>query len=237
MSIIKIRPQERHSSSKGTEAERMLSELLRKYLPQKYSIGSGFLSENEKLSPQTDIVIYDNMLNVPVYKGVASSVFKAGSVYGCIEVTIGKLTRQKLEADIKKLGKLRNMLKKNIGFKKIRTQPHPTGRGSVVAEETFKAGPPPRTYIRALSGTTYTAPEKLAADVKKITTKYEAHMHGVLVIDSNRSNSPEKEWLIWTKAFSDYETDYIKTDAFYTLLKTMNANFMGMHVGIYPAAN
>lgn len=235
--IEAIRLLMQHSSSKGTEAEKVLSGLLRKYLPQKYSIGSGFVTEDGQLSPQIDIIIFDNILNVPIYEGVTSGVFKAGSVYGCIEVTIGKLTRNKLETDIKKFGKLRNMLRKNIGFKKIYSQPHSTGRGNVVAEEPFKAGPQPRTYICALSGTTYTTPEKLAADVKELTIKYEAHMHGILVVDSNRSNKPEKEWLIWTKAFSNYQTDHKTTDSFDTLLKGMNANFMGMHVGIYPAAD
>ena len=230
-----------HSSSKGTEAEKVLSGLLRKYLPQKYSIGSGFVTKDGRLSPQIDIIIFDNILNVPIYDGVASGVFKAGAVYGCIEVTIGKLTRQKLETDIKKLGQLQNMLRKNkegnIGFKKIYSQPHPSGRGNVVVEDTFKAGPLPRTYICSLSGTTYTTPDKLAADVKKLTMKYEAHMHGILVVDSNRSNKPEKEWLIWTKPFSNYQTDHKTPDLFYTLLKRMNASFMGMLVGIYPAAD
>ncbi|MGA1870211.1 MAG: DUF6602 domain-containing protein [bacterium] len=235
--IEAIRLLMRHSSSKGMEAEKVLSGLLRKYLPQKYSIGSGFVTEDGKLSSQIDIIIYDNILNVPIYEGIASGVFKAGSVYGCIKVTMGKLTRKKLETDIKKLGKLRNMLKENIGFKEIYSQPHQTGRGNVVAEKAFKAGLPPRTYICALSGTTYTTPEKLATDVKDLTIKYEAKMHGILVIDSNKLNTIEKEWLIWTKDFSDYQTDYKTTDSFYTLLKNMNVDFMGMRVGIYPAAD
>ena len=77
-----------HSSSEGTEAEKVLSGLLRKYLPQKYSIGSGFVTKDGKLSPQIDIIIFDNILNVPIYAGVASGVFKAGSVYGCIETVL-----------------------------------------------------------------------------------------------------------------------------------------------------
>ncbi len=115
---------------KGTEAEKVLAELLRKYLPQQYSIGSGFVAENENLSSQMDIIIYDNMLNVPIYKGVTNGVFRGGSVYGCIEVTMGRLTRKKLETDIKKLGKLRKIFKEHVrskehvGFKKLGVKPH-----------------------------------------------------------------------------------------------------------------
>ena len=234
--IEAIRLLMQHSASKGAEAEKVLSELLRKYLPQKYSIGSGFVAQDEKLSPQIDIIIYDNILNVPIYKGDISGVFRSGSVYGCIEVTIGKLTRKKLETDIIKLSKLRKMCNKNIPFKKIFPQKHPSGRGYVVAQERFKAGPPPRTYICALSGTTYKTAENLATDVKKITQKYDSHMHGVFVIGGDGLKTQEKEWLIWTKAFSNYETDYTEVDSFYTLLERMNSNFMGMHVGIFPAA-
>ena len=57
------------ASSKGTEAERCLTTLLRKYLTNKYSIGSVFVTENAKLSPQIDIIIYDDIINVPVYQG------------------------------------------------------------------------------------------------------------------------------------------------------------------------
>ena len=58
-----------HESSKGTEAERCLTTLLRKYLPNKYSIGSVFVTENGKLSPKIDIIFYDDIINVPVYQG------------------------------------------------------------------------------------------------------------------------------------------------------------------------
>ena len=48
--VDSIRILMRHSSSKGTEAEKSLSGLLRRYLPKKYSIGSSFVTENGKLS-------------------------------------------------------------------------------------------------------------------------------------------------------------------------------------------
>jgi hypothetical protein len=227
-----------HASSKGTEAEIYLAELLRKYLPKKYSIGSGFVSEKEKLSPQIDIIIYDELLNVPIYKGGSSGVFKAGSVYGCIEVTLGKLTHKKLEDDIKKLAQVRSILKNNqVRYEKIFSKPDGTGKGFVVAKKPISSGPPPRTYICALSGTTFSSPERLSVAVKKLTKKYKAHMHGVLVIESSKSKSPEKEWLIWTKAFRDYETKYITKDSLYALVNKMNTTFLGMYVGVYPAAD
>ena len=175
---------------------------------------------------------------MPIYKGNSSGVYKAGSVYGCIEVTLGKLTHKKLETDIKKLAQTRSMLKGNkVRFKKIFSKQDELGRGYVVAEKNIESGPPPRTYICALSGTTFSSPERLAEAVKKLTKKYKAHMHGVLVIESSKSRSPEKEWLIWTKAFRDYETKYITKDSLYTLVNKMNSTFLGMYVGVYPSAD
>ena len=183
LEVEAIRLLMQHGSAKGTEAERVLRKLLRKHLPQKYSIGSGFVTQDGKLSPQTDIIIYDNILNVPVYEGAANGVYRAGSVYACIEVTMGILKREKLETDIKKLGKHRAMLKKLVSFKKVSAQPHPSVRGFVGVEESFRAIPLPLAYICALSGTTYAKPESLASDIKRFATKYGAHTHGVLVID------------------------------------------------------
>lgn len=225
-----------HAPSKGTEAEILLAKLLRKYLPKKYSISSGFVAMKEKLSKQIDIIIYDELLNTPIYKGGNSGVYKIGSVYGCIEVTLGKLTKKKLETDIKKLGQLRGMVKNSkIGFKKIYSKPDKSGRGFVVADKTIKSGPPPRTYICALSGTSFRTPERLAEAVKRLTKKYDAHIHGILVIDSSKSRSMEKEWLIRTMAYSDFDTIYVTKNALYNLFNSMNTNFLGMLVGKYPA--
>lgn len=230
-----------HASSKsikGTEAEKILEDLLRKYLPKRYSFGSGFVVENGKLSPQTDIIIHDEILNTPLYQGEFSGVYRMGAVYACIEVTVGELTPQKLEKDIEKLSKTRSMARNGrVKFKKICSIPRESGKGTVVTQESFESTPPPRTYICALSGTTFKTPESLAKKTEELTKKYVAHMHGVLVIDSHNQKKIEKEWLIWTEAYKNYKTNFITKDSLYTLIQGMNVDFFGMCVGKYPAAD
>lgn len=227
-----------HTGSKGIEAEKLLVNLLKKYLPKRYSFGSGFVAENDKLSPQIDIIIYDEILNTPIYQGGLSGVYRMGAVYACIEVTIGKLTPQKLEKDIKKLGGIRLMTDNDkVKFKNIVSKPHESGKGSVVDVEPLESTPPPRTYICALSGTSYKNPEDLATDIEIFTKKYTAHMHGVLVIDSKKDNSNEKEWLVYTIAFANNITNLIVENSLYTLINLMNDAFLGMLVGKYPAAD
>ena len=58
-----------HNPTKGSEAEAVFRRLLRKYLPQKYKLSSGFIMNGNRISGQHDIVIYDNNINAPVYLG------------------------------------------------------------------------------------------------------------------------------------------------------------------------
>jgi len=227
----------KHAGAKGTEAEKILVNLLKKYLPKRYSFGSGFVTENDFLSPQTDIIIYDEILNSPIYQGEFNGVYKLGAVYACIEVTMGELTPEKLEEDIEKLGKIRFLAKGcKVKFKNISSIPHESGQGTIVSNQPFESSPPPRTYICALSGTSYKTPEELSTKIEELTKKYNAHMHGVLVID-DKSNESNKEWLVCTKAYNNHKTIMFTEDSLYQLIKQMNDDFLGMRVGKYPAAD
>jgi len=226
-----------HNPSKGTEAENAIAKLLKKYMPKKYSFSSGFVTDGNDVSPQLDIVIYDEHLNAPVHLGQINSVFPVGAVYGAVEVTLQKLDKRKLEMDIEKLTKLRKLSGNRIRFRKIGSKRAEDGKGHVIAEEIIESGPPTRTYIIALSGTTYKSPAELADEVKLITKKHEAHIHGLLIFDksSARKIQPGKEWLIETVAFKDYQTEYTNVNAFNKLVNSMRNNFEGMLVGKLPA--
>jgi len=236
--IQAIRLLMKHPGSKGTEAESAIASLLRKYLPKKFSLGSGFVSMDEKLSPQMDIVIYDEILNAPIFQGDVSGVYRAGAVYGCVEVTMGTLTKKKLEDDIKKHAKLRATTKGcKVKFKNVFSEKHPSGKGTIVKEETFYDTPPPRAYICALSGTNFKTIESLSDAVKSYTKKHGAHIHGLLVIDWKKAKKNEKEWLVRTVPYADYATKHFTTDALYQMIQSMNRSFLGMKVGKFPAAD
>jgi len=85
---------------KGYEREGEVSKFLAEYLPKRFSLGQGFVSDmNIRLSQQQDIVIYD-ALNCPILcPGTTSQIFPVESVYATIEVK-SKLTKAELESAI-----------------------------------------------------------------------------------------------------------------------------------------
>jgi Domain of unknown function (DUF6602) len=76
-----------HSGEKGRLLEETLRTVLRKFLPRKYELGSGFIVDaTGNLSSQTDIIVYDNQLNSPIVTESSSILFPIECVYAAIEV-------------------------------------------------------------------------------------------------------------------------------------------------------
>jgi hypothetical protein len=61
-----------HQGEKGRLNESHLKILLRRHLPEKYGIGTGFIVSSNTINrtdnPQIDIVIYDRLNNAPLYQ-------------------------------------------------------------------------------------------------------------------------------------------------------------------------
>lgn len=96
----------KHSGEKGRLNETHIAHLLRRYLPHKFGIGTGFIvSTNSeiRISPQCDIIIYDSVNNAPIYESDAFSIYPIEMVYAVIEV----------KTNISK--KIRNPLKNETG--------------------------------------------------------------------------------------------------------------------------
>jgi len=76
-----------HRGLKGDEAARLVRTFLNDHLPKRFSAGSGFiLDRNEKISKQTDVVVYD-ALNCPVYRASKEAgIFPADNVAAVVEV-------------------------------------------------------------------------------------------------------------------------------------------------------
>ena len=76
-----------HRGLKGTEVEQILAEFLRKYLPKRFDVGSGYIIDlNEGLSRQTDVIIYDAH-NCPVLRASETSgIYPVDNVAAVIEV-------------------------------------------------------------------------------------------------------------------------------------------------------
>ena len=286
-----------HNAAKGSEAEYAFKGLLRKYLPQKYKLSSGFVANANNISNQHDIIIYDDFMNVPMYLGDNSGSFLGGATYGVLEATISQLGTKKLEDDIKKMATLRRLFPEGkVAFQKVVSCPifnedelkHVVGqclssgfsiddvwseikekcisedgtftgdpyslksaeehdkrvisdmivrlsmyvKKYVVKEKIIYSTPPPRTCLCALDGTAYVSIDSLSKTVKKLTKKYGAHIHGLLVL-----NKKGDDWLLSTKAYTDYEVETQEKDALFHFLENMKRDFQGMLVGKYPAVD
>jgi Domain of unknown function (DUF6602) len=102
-----------HHGERGSNTEEYFRQVLRRTLPHRYSIGTGFMICSEpgvQPSFQTDIVIYDEFLNSPLFRELAASVFPIETVYATIEIKSAlsaKDIKQSVEAiaNIRRLGK------------------------------------------------------------------------------------------------------------------------------------
>jgi len=103
-----------HSGERGREGEEILRNFLNEHLPKRFLAGSGFIIDNEdNVSPQTDVIIYD-ALNCPVYKsGEASLILPSDNVACVIEVK-SKLNKANLEDAFAKITECKALKKTPI---------------------------------------------------------------------------------------------------------------------------
>ena len=79
----------RHGGEKGRLNESHLMRTLRRYLPAKFGLGTGFIvsgGENPQRSRQCDIIIYDAVNNAPFFHSDAWQIYPIEMVYCVIEV-------------------------------------------------------------------------------------------------------------------------------------------------------
>jgi hypothetical protein len=76
-----------HSGEKGYANEQLLINLLTKFLPKRYSIGSGILIDSKgNRSRQVDIIVYDSYFHPELFAQGATVLFPVDVVYMVIEV-------------------------------------------------------------------------------------------------------------------------------------------------------
>lgn len=102
-----------HNGEKGKEAEEILKNFLKKYLPQKYQVTTGFVHTDMGISNQSDILLYDANNYPPLYSGYANQIIHMSSLRAVIECTM-KLNKRKIEEDNKKINNLKALYKKNV---------------------------------------------------------------------------------------------------------------------------
>ena len=76
-----------HKGEKGKNNEQVLVEFLRRYLPQRYSVDTGFVvSSDGSQSSQTDIIIHDRINTPALFLGGASVLVPIETTYAVISV-------------------------------------------------------------------------------------------------------------------------------------------------------
>lgn len=115
-----------HSGEMGANDAGCFAELLRKYMPQRIGVDTGFVvnsdsdslsaeylargagprTKDKAISPQSDILLVDALNNAPLCVESAFRVFPVETVLGVVEVT-RRLTAKKLAEDAGKLARVR----------------------------------------------------------------------------------------------------------------------------------
>lgn len=90
--------------------ERIVSDLLKPFLPTRLAIGTGFIiTHNNNISTQCDLIIYDRE-HTPVIENSEQRFFPVECVVGVIEVK-SKLTKADLTVALKKLADIKKLRK------------------------------------------------------------------------------------------------------------------------------
>lgn len=97
-----------HPGEFGSYRERIITELIKGFIPEKYDVGTGFIitSQND-ISTQCDIIIFDKE-NTPVIENNNQRFFPIESVAGVIEVK-SVMTKQALKESLIKLSKIKSL--------------------------------------------------------------------------------------------------------------------------------
>ena len=98
-----------HHGEKGSAREEKVKELLEKYLPKKYSVTNGTVTNTkDHQSRQVDVIIHDNLFTPILQDFQSSKVIPIESLYGLIEVksTLSKVELNKCINNIKSVKNL-----------------------------------------------------------------------------------------------------------------------------------
>ncbi|PGS85276.1 DUF6602 domain-containing protein [Bacillus thuringiensis] len=71
-----------HSGEKGREAEGILNGFLKTMLPKKWTVDTGFIMDESKVSSQVDIIIHNQLEAPPIYSGYSHVIVPIHTI-GC----------------------------------------------------------------------------------------------------------------------------------------------------------
>lgn len=124
-----ITKQIEHNGVKGNAREDLLKNYLKKLLPEKYSITSGIIIDNnQNQSRQQDFIIHDAFNCPSFFKTESNSILPIESVYATIEIksTLDYSTLEQSVINVESVRKLDKLINRNI-IRNIYNEVYPLG--------------------------------------------------------------------------------------------------------------
>jgi hypothetical protein len=167
-----------HRGEKGRVFEHVARGMLRPFLPKRFALGTGFIvGADGAQSHQTDIVVYDEIMNTPMFLSGDVGVFPIECVYAAIEVK-SWIDREAVRTAAEAIGAIRD-LKHGKTFRIV------AASGDMV---TVNVPVAPRSYFFAFDAKGGISLESLVEDVKEFSAQHNAVFHGVYV--------QEQDWVV-----------------------------------------
>jgi hypothetical protein len=187
-----------HLGERGRNEEERVREFLRRVLPKRFSVGSGFVISSKKdlgVSPQMDVIIFDEIHNAPVFREISADVFPVEMVYAVVEVkrVLRKKDLPKILKDIQHIRTLGD----ERWYVTYRSVPRPENPDERItgAREIPVQNPKPRSYVVAFGQKDWTDHHALAKDLISALEATPTHIHGMVVLDP--------DWYLTLEAYSD----------------------------------
>jgi hypothetical protein len=178
-----------HPGERGRNDEERFKEFLRRTLPQRFSVGTGFIVSADPAIPassQTDIVIYDEFLNSPLHREVAAFVYPVEIVYAAVEVK-GLLRSSDLRKILTDIAKIRALAaaKRYLAFKPVPVDKNDPSKAIAGFQEVPDALSP-RTFIVTYDVHQWSNLESFVRSWRRALLKNrKAHVHGIAVLSKN----------------------------------------------------
>ena len=187
-----------HLGERGRNEEERIRKFLKRVLPHRFSIGTGFvISSNPVLgsSSQMDVVVYDQFHNAPLHRELSSNVYPVEMVYGVVEVKrlLEKRDLPKLLNDIQKIRALGEE-RWYVTYTSIPRGAANSGQ-SVTGQSEFRlSNPKPRSYLIAFGQKGWRDVSAFKRDLIAALEETPTHIHGVAILDA--------DWYATLKPFS-----------------------------------
>lgn len=178
-----------HYGERGANDEERVREFLRRSLPKRFSIGTGFIVCSDPVLPpssQTDVVIYDEIDNAPLHEELVASVYPVEMVYGAIEVkrTLRSADLSKILADIEEVRRLatHRYYRRYVGEPKHPDQPEKRVNR---VKEFNRPTPAPRSFVFAYTQSSWKTVDGLLKSLTRASKRASAHIHGLVILENN----------------------------------------------------